>query len=193
MGMPRRLAYYDNPAWQPYLIIAALGTVIIFLGLLCQIIQLIVSIRQRNATRDLTGDSWEDGRTLEWAIASPPPVYNFAKIPIIYATDAFMDMKEKGTAYQRPDHYEDIHMPKDTAYGLINGMLAFVFGFAMIWHIWWLVIVSALAVVFTIIARASDDDIHYVIPAAEVERIENERYQQLDEAAFNRRGKPATI
>ena len=193
MGMPRRLAYYDNPAWQPYLIIAALGTVIIFLGLLCQIIQLIVSIRQRNATRDLTGDSWEDGRTLEWAIASPPPVYNFAKIPIIYATDAFMDMKEKGTAYQRPDHYEDIHMPKDTAYGLINGMLAFVFGFAMIWHIWWLVIVSALALVFTIIARASDDDIHYVIPAAEVERIENERYQQLDEAAFNRRGKPATI
>jgi cytochrome o ubiquinol oxidase subunit 1 len=193
MGMPRRLAYYDNPAWQPYLIIAALGTVIIFLGLLCQITQLIVSIRQRNATRDLTGDSWEDGRTLEWAIASPPPVYNFAKIPMVYTTDAFMNMKEKGTAYQRPDHYEDIHMPKDTAYGFINGMLAFVFGFAMIWHIWWLVIVSALALVFTIIARASDDDIHYVIPAAEVERIENERYQQLDKAAFNRRRKPVTI
>jgi cytochrome o ubiquinol oxidase subunit 1 len=193
MGMPRRLAYYDNPAWQPYLIIAALGTVIISLGLLCQIIQLIVSIRQRNATRDLTGDSWEDGRTLEWAIASPPPVYNFAKVPIVYATDAFMDMKEKGTAYQRPEHYEDIHMPKDTAYGLINGMLAFVFGFAMIWHIWWLVIVSALAVVFTIIARASDDDIHYVIPAVEVERIENERYRQLNEAAFNRRVKPVTL
>lgn len=193
MGMPRRLAYYDNPAWQPYLLIAALGTVIVSLGLLCQIIQLIVSIRQRNATRDLTGDSWEDGRTLEWAIASPPPVYNFAKIPIVYATDAFMDMKEKGTAYQRPDHYEDIHMPKDTPYGLINGMLAFVFGFAMIWHIWWLVIISALALVFTIIARASDDDIHYVIPAAEVERIENKRYQQLDEAAFNRREKPVTL
>lgn len=193
MGMPRRLAYYDNPVWQPYLMIAALGTVIVSLGLLCQIIQLIVSIRQRNATRDLTGDPWEDGRTLEWAIASPPPVYNFAKIPIVYATDAFMDMKEKGTAYQRPEHYEDIHMPKDTPYGLINGMLAFVFGFAMIWHIWWLVIVSALALVFTIIARSSDDDIHYVIPAAEVERIENERYRQLDEAAFNRRDKPVTI
>jgi cytochrome o ubiquinol oxidase subunit 1 len=193
MGMPRRLAYYDNPAWQPYLIIAALGTVIISLGLLCQIIQLIVSIRQRNATRDLTGDSWEDGRTLEWATASPPPVYNFAKVPIVYATDAFMDMKEKGTAYQRPDHYEDIHMPKDTPYGLINGMLAFVFGFAMIWHIWWLAIFSALALVFTIIARASDDDIHYVIPAAEVEHIENERYRQLNEAAFNRRVKPVTL
>jgi cytochrome o ubiquinol oxidase subunit 1 len=84
-------------------------------------------------------------------------------------------------------------MPKDTAYGLINGMLAFVFGFAMIWHIWWLAIFSALALVFTIIARASDDDIHYVIPAAEVEHIENERYRQLNEAAFNRRVKPVTL
>jgi cytochrome o ubiquinol oxidase subunit 1 len=192
MGMPRRLAYYDNPAWQPYLLIAAAGTAIIFAGVLCQITQLIVSIRQRHVNRDLTGDSWEDGRTLEWAIASPPPVYNFARIPAVHALDAFMDMKEKGTAYQRPDHYEDIHMPKDTASGLINGMLAFVFGFAMIWHIWWLAIVSTFALVFTIIARASDDDIHYVIPAAEVERIEHERYQQLNDAAFNRRERPAT-
>ncbi len=179
MGMPRRMAHYDNPAWQPYLIVAALGTLIIFCGIICQIIQLVVSIRQRHERPDLTGDSWHNGRTLEWATASPPAVYNFAKIPEVHALDAFMYMKEHGTAYRRPDHYEEIHMPKNTAYGFINGVLTFVFGFSMIWYIWWLAIVSALGLIFTIIARAAEDDIHYVVPAEEVERIEDERYRQL--------------
>ncbi len=186
MGMPRRLAHYDNPAWQPYLIIAALGTLIIFMGFICQIIQLVVSIRHRHERQDLTGDAWDNGRTLEWATASPPPVYNFAKIPVVHEVDAFADMKENGTAYQRPDHYEDIHMPKNSASGFINGVLAFMFGFAMIWHIWWLAVLSALAMVFTIIARSADDDIHYVIPAAEVEHIEEERYKRMSYAVASR-------
>jgi cytochrome o ubiquinol oxidase subunit 1 len=178
MGMPRRLAHYDNPAWQPYLLIAAVGTAVISFGVLCQIIQLIVSIKQRHTNRDLTGDPW-NGRTLEWTTASPPPVYNFAKIPVVHALDAFMDMKEKGIAYSKPNQFEDIHMPRNTACGFILGMLAFSFSFGMIWYIWWLAIFSALAMLFTVIARASDEDIHYIVPAAEVERIENERYRQL--------------
>jgi len=178
MGMPRRLAHYGNQAWQPYLLIAAVGTAVISFGVLCQIIQLIVSIKQRHTNRDLTGDPW-NGRTLEWTTASPPPVYNFAKIPVVHALDAFMDMKEKGIAYRKPNQFEDIHMPRNTACGFILGMLAFSFSFAMIWYIWWLAIFSVLAMLFTVIARASDEDIHYIVPAAEVERIENERYRQL--------------
>jgi cytochrome o ubiquinol oxidase subunit 1 len=139
---------------------------------------LIVSIKQRHTNRDLTGDPW-NGRTLEWTTASPPPVYNFAKIPVVHALDAFMDMKEKGLAYHKPNQFEDIHMPKNTACGFILGMLAFSFSFAMIWYIWWLAIFSALAMLFMVIARASDEDIHYIVPAAEVERIENERFRQL--------------
>ena len=82
--------------------------------------------------------------------------------------DAFTDMKEKGIAYQQPDQYHDIHMPKNTAQGLINGALAFLFGFAMVWYIWWLAMLSALGMLFTVIVRASDDDTEYIIPAAEV-------------------------
>jgi cytochrome o ubiquinol oxidase subunit I len=178
MGMPRRMVHYDNPDWHPYLIIAAVGTAIISFGVLCQIIQLIVSIKERKANRDLTGDPW-DGRTLEWATASPPAVYNFAIIPSVHDIDAFMDMKEQGTAYSRPKRYHDIHLPKNSAMGLISGILSFVFGFAMIWHIWWLAIVSVLGILFTIIARAVDDDSHFIVPAAEVERIENEHHKQL--------------
>ena len=182
MGMPRRMAYYATPAWHPYLLVAALGVAVILLGIVFQGIQLLVSIKERRALRDPTGDPW-DGRTLEWMTSSPPAVYNFPKIPVVNEIDAFVDMKEEGVAYQRPDQYNDIEMPKNTPHGLIIGGLAFMFGFAIVWHIWWLAILAALGMLFTVIARSMDDDIHYIIPAAEVERIENERYQQLASVA----------
>jgi cytochrome o ubiquinol oxidase subunit 1 len=182
MGMPRRMEHYPDPAWQPYLAVAALGAAVIAVGILFQMIQLFVSIRARHAARDLTGDPW-DGHTLEWATASPPAVYNFARRPVVHDIDAFRDMKEKGTAYRRPDQYHDIPMPKNTAKGLIIGALAFLLGFAMVWYIWWLAILSALGILFLLVVCASDDDREYIIPAAEVERIEKDRYQQLQAAA----------
>jgi cytochrome o ubiquinol oxidase subunit 1 len=185
MGMPRRMAHYANLAWHPYLIIAAGGTGVILIGIIFQMIQLFVSIRQRHATRDLTGDPW-NGRTLEWATSSPPAVYNFAITPVVHDIDAFTDMKEKGVVYQKPDRYHDIHLPKNTAAGLINGVFAFMFGFAMVWYIWWLAVLCALGMLFTVIVRAADDDTHYTVPAAEVERIESRRFQQLASAAVNR-------
>ncbi len=178
MGMPRRMAYYATPTWHPYLIVAALGAAVIALGIFFQVIQLIVSIKERRALGDPTGDPWH-GRTLEWMTSSPPPVYNFPKIPVVHEIDAFMDMKEKGSAYRQSDHYTDIEMPKNAPHGFIIGVLAFAFGFAMIWHIWWLVLVASLGMLFVVIARSIDDDIHYIIPAAEIEQIENERYRQL--------------
>jgi cytochrome o ubiquinol oxidase subunit 1 len=185
MGMPRRMEHYANSAWQPYLAIAAAGTAVILIGIIFQMMQLTVSIKQRHATRDLTGDLW-DGRTLEWATTSPPAFYNFAKTPVVHDIDAFMDMKEKGIAYRPPDRYHDIHMPKNTAMGLIIGALAGVFGFAMVWYIWWLAILCALAILFTVIGRAFDDDTNYIVPAADVQRIENLRYRQLADAMADR-------
>jgi len=178
MGMPRRMAHYANPAWRPYLLVASVGTAIIALGIALMLIQLLVSIKERKALSDPTGDPW-DGRTLEWLTSSPPAAYNFAKIPVVEDIDAFTDMKEKGRAYSRPEQYHDIEMPKNAPHGLILGGLAFVFGFAMVWYIWWLAILAGLGMLAAVIARAGDDDIHYIIPAAEVERIENERYRQL--------------
>jgi cytochrome o ubiquinol oxidase subunit 1 len=95
-------------------------------------------------------------------------------------------MKEKEIAYRRPDQYRDIHLPKNSAKPIINGALVFLFGFAMVWNIWWLAVLSAAGIILTLIARASDDDTHYVVPAVEVEQIENRRYQQLAAAAGRR-------
>ncbi len=178
MGMPRRMAHYDNPAWQPYLLVAALGTFIITLGVLFMIVQLVVSIRARHRTRDLTGDPW-DGRNLEWATDSPPAEYNFARIPVVESVDAFMEMKEKGRAYCRPDHYEDIHMPSNTGCGVYIGALAFTFGFAMVWYIWWLAIASMFGILTTLIVRAWNDDTYHTIPAETVKVMEDKRFSRM--------------
>jgi cytochrome o ubiquinol oxidase subunit 1 len=177
-GMPRRMQHYDNPAWQPYLLVAAFGTFLILLGVGCTLMQLVVSIRDRKANRDTTGDPW-DGRTLEWLTASPPAPYNFAVIPTVHDRDAFWDMKQKGVAYQKPARYEDIEVPKNTVLGLAIGVFAFLFGFAMIWYIWWLAVASFLGLIVTVIARGSDDHINEIIPAAEVERMEARRLEGI--------------
>ena len=58
MGMTRRLQHIADPSWRPLLLVAELGAIVIFCGILCQIAQLYVSIRTRESRRDLTGDPW---------------------------------------------------------------------------------------------------------------------------------------
>jgi cytochrome o ubiquinol oxidase subunit I len=171
MGATRRLDHYDvSLGWQPLFIVAGIGALFIGIGIALQVLQLVVSIWQRDQRRDLAGDPW-NGRTLEWSVPSPAPVYNFTTIPVIHERDAFWVMKQlNGT---RAKHYEDILLPKNTGAGVWIAGFAFVFGFAMIWHIWWLAVVGLLGVVATIIIRASDDETEYVLTAKEVERHEN--------------------
>ena len=181
MGMPRRMEHYDVPAWQPYLVVAFIGAVLILFGLTFTVVQIVVSVRRRAELRDPTGDPW-NGRTLEWATASPPAPYNFAVIPTVTGRDAFWTMKENGTAYQRPARYEDILIPKNSAFGPLIGAIAFVLGFAAVWHMWWLVALCAVLAAIVVIVRSSNDDTDTLLPAAEVERIETARLAELARA-----------
>ncbi|SFU12353.1 cytochrome o ubiquinol oxidase subunit I [Pseudomonas marincola] len=185
MGMTRRLNHYDNPLWHPYLIVAFFGAVLIFCGIAFQIAQILVSIKNRDALRDHTGDPW-GGRTLEWSTSSPPPFYNFAQLPTVHAIDAFHEMKENDTAYLRPARYSPIHMPKNTAAGLIIGLVGAVFGFAMVWHIWWLAGLTFIAMVATFVVRSYNQDVDYYVQPDEIERIENQRFPH-DSAHTNNR------
>ena len=173
MGMPRRLQNIPDPDWQPLLLVAEFGAVVIFAGILCQIIQLFVSIRTRERRRDLTGDPW-NGRTLEWATASPPPPYNFAVMPNVETIDAFWEMKRTGQAGVAPD-YEPIEMPRNTPTGVITAFFAVMLGFAAIWHIWWLVIIGLLAVVVTAAVFGWSEYREFELPAAEVARLDRPR------------------
>lgn len=181
MGMPRRMEHYDVPAWQPYLVVAFLGAVLILFGLTFTVVQIVASIRRRAELRDPTGDPW-NARSLEWLTASPPAPYNFAVIPTVTGRDAFWTMKENGTAYQRPARYEDILIPKNSAFGPLIGAIAFVLGFAAVWHMWWLVVLCAVLAVIVVIIRSSNDDTDRLLPAAEVERIETARLADLARA-----------
>ncbi|MCM2132121.1 cytochrome o ubiquinol oxidase subunit I [Larsenimonas rhizosphaerae] len=178
MGMTRRLNHYDNPEWQAYLIVAAIGAVVIAFGIFFQLLQIVVSIRQRDKNRDVTGDPW-GGRTLEWSTSSPPPFYNFAHTPVIKERDAFWDMKENKDAYSKPKGFQKIHMPKNTAAGLIISAFSLVMGFALIWHIWWLAIVGLAGGLVAVLARMFNEDIDYYVPAEEVERIESEHLKNM--------------
>jgi cytochrome o ubiquinol oxidase subunit 1 len=180
MGATRRMDHYDpSLGWQWLFIVAAIGAVVIAIGIGFQLLQFAYSIWQRKRTLEPGGDPW-DGRTLEWATPSPVPVYNFAVTPQITTRDSFWEEKQNGTAHQRPDHYEDIELPKNTGIPVIIAGAAFVLGFAYIWHMWWLAALGAVAIVALIIYRANQEDTEYIIPAAEVARMEAKYYAQYD-------------
>lgn len=182
MGMTRRVSQQLDPAFYPWLVVAAVGAGLIAIGVLCQVIQVVVSIRDREKNRDLTGDPW-GGRTLEWATSSPPPFYNFAIEPTITGLDAFWEAKQNGTAYQKPKQYAPIHMPKNTGAGVIIAGFSALFGFAMIWHIWWMAIAAFVAMIATWIIHSFNDDVDYYVQVDEIERIEGQHFANINKGA----------
>jgi cytochrome o ubiquinol oxidase subunit 1 len=170
MGTTRRVNHFDDPALQPYFIVAAIGALIILVGILGFIIQIAVSIKNREALRDTTGDPW-NGRTLEWATSSPPPAYNFAFTPVVHDLDAWHDMKERG--HKVPDGgYRPIHMPRNTGTGVILSFLALALGFGMVWYMWWLAAVSFAGLIVVSIVHTFNYNRDYYIPAEEVAATE---------------------
>ena len=168
MGATRRLDHYSNLAWQPFFIIAAVGAALIALGFVFQLMQLARSLRLRTGLH-VGSDPW-DGRTLEWAAASPPPQYNFAVLPEVSERDAFWNMK--GRKEKRAAQFEDIHMPKNSGAGFFIGSSALLLGFGVVWHMWWLAALALLAILAVFLTRTFSEDTEYVLTAAEVARIE---------------------
>jgi cytochrome o ubiquinol oxidase subunit 1 len=177
MGVTRRANHFEDPSLQIWFVIAAIGAGLIALGIGCLLIQIVVSYLKREQLRDHTGDPW-DARTLEWATSSPPPDYNFAFTPKVYEIDAWWDMKKH--AYARPlTGFQPIHMPANTGSGVIISALSLVLGFALIWHMWPLAILSFAGVVLVSIIHTFNYKRDFYIPAAQVTETENLRTQQL--------------
>ncbi|AEF20990.1 MULTISPECIES: cytochrome o ubiquinol oxidase subunit I [Pseudomonas] len=175
MGMTRRLNSTTNPEWEPWLYVAVVGAVLIGIGILCTLIQFAVSIIKRKELADVTGDPW-DARTLEWSTSSPPPFYNFAVTPHADRIDEFHEQKRDGLK-PAPSKYSPIHMPKNTGVGLIMSIGALAFGFALIWHIWWLAALSFVGTFAVLIRNSYNTDVDYYVQPDEIERIENAHIQ----------------
>jgi cytochrome o ubiquinol oxidase subunit 1 len=169
MGASRRLNHYEaSTGWSPLFMVASFGVALICIGLGLQLLQLYVSIRDREKNRDLTGDPW-NGRTLEWSTSSPPPFYNFAFEPEVHEIDPFWEMKKEHLP-KRKGPYEKIHMPKNTGIGVYIGGLSFLFGFAIIWYIFWLAVISGIGIIVCLMARLYQKETSYYVTPEEVEK-----------------------
>jgi cytochrome o ubiquinol oxidase subunit 1 len=191
MGMTRRMQHYDVAAWRPWLLIAAGGAAIILIGIILQIAQFVVSIRRREELRDETGDPW-NGRSLEWATPSPPPAFNFAVLPNIQGEEAYWGMKQRAIQHARLGEepvYADVEMPRNSPTGFVCAFFATIMGFALIWHIWWVVGVAALGAYATFVVFAWRDVDEYIIPAETVARIDRAN-RSARRAAIARREVP---
>ena len=184
LGMTRRMQSYDVPGWHPWVLVAGFGTGIIAISVVCQIVQLVVSIRHREELRDTTGDPW-DGRSLEWATSSPPPVFNFAVLPQVQGEEAYWAIKQRAREQKRlrdaPD-YEPIEIPKNSPTGFTCAFFSTIVGFAMIWHIWWMAIAGLVGAFATFVVFAWRNTVEYEISAETASKLDQENRNTRSQA-----------
>ncbi|MCV2502315.1 MAG: cytochrome o ubiquinol oxidase subunit I [Candidatus Lightella neohaematopini] len=173
MGMTRRLSQFIDSSFHNLLTISFIGVIFIMFGILSQIIQVIISIRNRK-NNIATNDPW-NGRTLEWFTSSPPSIYNFSIIPKIKNTiDAFWFIK-KDIKNNIKLKYQPIFLPKNTSFGIVISIFGLLFCFSMIWYIWWLSCVSILGIVISIIIYNVKNKEYYYFSINKIKAIENSK------------------
>jgi cytochrome o ubiquinol oxidase subunit I len=173
MGATRRMQHYSDTSWQPFMWIAFAGALVIFAGMCFTIAQLVYSIKTRGRRRDKSGDPW-NGRTLEWSTASPPPPWNFTVLPQVTGIDEFWTMKHPGERKRstRPAPLEPIHVPRSSPLGFLTAFCVVVFGFAAIWHIWWLAILGLVGAIGLTLRHSWHLNTEMAVSAKEIAEFE---------------------
>jgi cytochrome o ubiquinol oxidase subunit 1 len=181
MGATRRMQHYADTSWQPLMVVALIGAVVILIGIMLTIAQLVISIRTREQRRDLTGDPW-NGRTLEWSISSPPPAWNFALLPNVSGPDAFWSAKLHPSSQVPHPPLVPLSVPKNTPLGFVVAFFAVIFGFSMIWHIWWLAVLGLIGAVSACIRHAWRVDFEDHISVAAIAAHEQAHQARMQNA-----------
>ncbi|MFB9330499.1 cbb3-type cytochrome c oxidase subunit I [Paenibacillus aurantiacus] len=173
-GMTRRVSEYSwDMGWGPLNLVSTIGGFLMGIGFLFQVWQIAHSIKFME--RDTTGDPW-NGRTLEWSIPSPAPLYNFATLPQVQEQDDFWEDKQRKAnglpSTKKPQAIEPIHMPKNSAIPFIMSVCWFVAGFGFVFDWLFFAIPGMIGVFICLLARSFSYDTDYYIPVDEVKRTE---------------------
>jgi hypothetical protein len=161
LGMPRRIyTYPSNLGWNGYNLWSTIGAFTLALGVLTYIVNVFVSNR-RGAP---AGDSPWGGNSLEWAMSSPPPPYNFARIPTVASRDPMWDPHDEregaaeladghltmGTTVLDADPEEILPMPEETFVPLLCALGLTALFVALLLGATWLVAVGGVATLLVI-------------------------------------------
>ena len=168
-GQARRMyTYSEATGFGVYNMISFVGALMLAVGFIIIVYNIYYSIR--NSPRNIGDDPW-DARSLEWATHNPVPKYNFAVTPQVNSSEALWDTKKNGHVLFKGE-IEKIHMPNYSGLPLIMGCLFFVFGFAFIFDIWLVVIISALGIFACMVYQSYVKDYGYYISVDEIKKTE---------------------
>ncbi|HYK75200.1 MAG TPA: cytochrome c oxidase subunit I [Pseudoneobacillus sp.] len=134
MGMPRRVfTFLPGQGFETGNMISTIGAFFMAAGVIIMLINVIItSVKNQK----VGNDPWGDGRTLEWAIPSPPPFYNFKQLPLVRGLDAYWIEKMEGKKEMTPaEPLGDIHMPNSSITPLFIAFGLFVAAFGAMYHV----------------------------------------------------------
>ncbi|WHY58106.1 cytochrome c oxidase subunit I [Peribacillus simplex] len=168
MGMPRRVfTFLDDQGFNTGNMISTVGAFLMAFGVLVMVINIIITSVKNEKVGN---DPWGDGRTLEWAIPSPPPFYNFKQLPLVRGLDPYWVEKMEGKKEMTPaEPLGDIHMPNSSILPLTTASGLFIAAFGALYHMddktWTLpIMVVGLLVTFgSMFIRSVKDDHGYHI------------------------------
>ena len=145
LGMPRRIyTYAGGLGWDLWNLVSTVGVFILALGILVFIGNAVASLR---SAAPAPADPW-DGRTLEWAVSSPPPEYNFRNIPTIHHRDELWALKAgRAPVEAAPPPPHEIHLPPPSFYPIVVAAGVVLAATGALTHLA-LVVAGALVVVF---------------------------------------------
>ncbi|MFJ7638727.1 cytochrome c oxidase subunit I [Peribacillus sp. NPDC097264] len=168
MGMPRRVfTFLDNQGLNTGNMISTVGAFLMAFAVIVLVINVIIT-SVKNVK--VGNDPWGDGRTLEWAIPSPPPFYNFKQLPLVRGLDPYWVEKMEGKKEMTPaEPLGDIHMPNNSILPVVISFGLFVAAFGALYNMddknWTLpVIIIGLLITFgSMFIRSVKDDHGYHI------------------------------
>lgn len=173
--MPRRVwTYMDGQGWNTANYISTIGALLMAVGFTVLVINIIVTTVKN---KRVSNDPWEDGRTLEWAVSSPPPFYNFTQTPLVRGLDTVWIEKMEGnkSGFTPAEPVVDIHMPNGSIIPFFMSLGLFIAGFGAMYrleHTWGLpVLILGLLLSFIAMGlRSVKDDLGFYVKKEDILR-----------------------